>query len=119
MIFHNERFANTADVQKIVSARAIAALPAQFAALESFLGDKDWVIGHKHPAIVDAYFYGVMRAGDEFLDVGAYQGLTKLHERLAKDHAVIFAQAIEDNTPLHKSNAHRGEVELNVVINSH
>ena len=76
MIFHNERFANTADVQKIVSARAIAALPAQFAALESFLGYKDWFIGHKHVTIVDAYFDGVMSAGDEFLDVGAYKGFT-------------------------------------------
>ena len=41
--------------------------------------------GHQHPMIVDAYFYGVVRAGDEFLDVGAYKGLTKLHERLAKN----------------------------------
>ena len=115
MIFHTERFADTADVQKMVSAKAIAALPARFAALESFLGDKDWFIGHKHPTIVDAYFYGVVRAGDEFLDVGAYKGLTKLRERLAKDHAVIFAQAMEDNTPSPKSNAYQGDVELNVA----
>ena len=69
--------------------------------------------------IVDAYFYGVVCAGDEFRDVGAYKGLTKLHERLAKDHAVIFAQAMEDNMPPPKSKVYQGEVELNAVINSH
>ena len=54
MIFHTEHFGNTVDVQKIVSAGAIAALPVQFAAFESFLGDKDWFIGRKHVTIVDA-----------------------------------------------------------------
>ena len=104
---------------KIVSAKAIAALPARYAALERFLGDKDWFIGHQHPTIIEACFYGAVRAGDEFLDVGTYKKLTKLRECLAKDHAVIFAQAMEDNTPPLKSKAYQGEGKLNAVINSH
>lgn len=64
---------------------------------------------------MDAHFYGVVRVGYKFLDNYAHKGLVELRECHAKDHSVIFAQAMEDNIPLPKSNAYHGEVELNVA----
>ncbi|MBN9137417.1 MAG: glutathione S-transferase, partial [Phyllobacterium sp.] len=85
-----------------------------YAYLQSHLQGRDWLVGTNR-TIADAYMIGIARWGE---DLGLFDLKTEypdLHaylQKLEADNAVIFAHAIEDETPAVTSGQFLGHITL-------
>lgn len=89
--------------------------------LERMLAENEWLAGSKR-TIADAYFAGVGRWAPFFAEIGMpmldpddYPKLKRLHERLKRDPAVIFAQATEDGEQATSTAVFLGHLPLDQV----
>jgi glutathione S-transferase len=71
-----------------------------------------WLAGD-HPTIADAYFYGVGRKANEFINFEkSFPKIASFFSRFKLDPGVVFAQAIEDQESPKNSVGFRGEIIL-------
>jgi glutathione S-transferase len=96
---------------------AIARLPREYAHVEQLLEPTGWFAG-AGPSVADAYFLGLARWGDEFVDQAAYPNIQRLRDRLSRDPAVELALAAEQGRPEQSSGGFEGMVNLADVTRS-
>lgn len=85
-----------------------------YAYLQSHLLGRDWLVGTNR-TIADAYMIGIARWGEDLglFDLKTeYPGLHAYLQKLEADKAVIFAHAIEDETPAVTSGQFLGHITL-------
>jgi glutathione S-transferase len=110
-IFHSDRFALTETGRREAREAGIGRLPLEFAHVERLLESTGWFAGPA-PTIADAYFLGLARWGDEFIDRAAYPNIERLRERMGADPAVLFAMAAEGGALPASSGRFEGVVDL-------
>lgn len=116
-VIHPDRMANDLKAQgDVVEKAKTETIPARFRHIEKLINANGWLAAD-HPTIADAYFYGVARAAKEFIHFEKdFPKIAKLFLKLKSDPAVIFAQAIEDQTPFKSSGGFKGEVILSDLL---
>jgi glutathione S-transferase len=85
-----------------------------YARLEAMLEGREWLAGTTK-TVADAYLVGVARWGEDLALFDLKREFPRLHDHLQKLQAepgVIFAHAVEDETPAQTSGAFRGHVTL-------
>ena len=110
-VFHADRFATTESGKREAFEAAVARLPREYAHVEGLLAPTGWFVGAT-PSVADAYFLGLARWGDKYVDQSNYPNVRRLRERMAQDPAVAFALAAEQGDPLASSGKFEGMVEL-------
>jgi len=112
-IVHPERFGDTqSSQQEIVKKAKTETVPARFKHIEQMINGHGWLAGD-HPTIADAYFYGVGRKANEFINFEkSFPKIASFFLRFKSDHGFVFAQAIEDQEPPKSSVGFRGEIIL-------
>lgn len=110
-IFHPDRFAITEAGRKEAYDAAVGRLPKEYAHVERLLEDTGWFAG-PGPSVVDAYFLGLARWGDKFIDVRSYPNIRRLRERLSEDPAVAFALDVEQGNSNTSSGSFQGLIGL-------
>lgn len=86
-----------------------------YAYLQSVLEGREWLVGD-HKTVADAYFIGIARWGEDLGLFDLAKEYPRLHQHMAKleaDPAVIFAHAIEDETPATSTGGFRGHTTIN------
>ena len=116
-VFHADRFAlSEAGIEEARQA-AIARLPQEYRHIERLLEPTGWFAGPE-PTIADAYFMGLARWGDAFVDQAAYPNVRRLRERMEAEPAVAFAFAAERGTPTESTGRFEGFTELSQINGS-
>jgi glutathione S-transferase len=89
-----------------------------YAHLQAMLSEREWLAGGEVKTVADAYFVGIARWGE---DLGLFElrrEYPRLHafmRKLAADEGVIFAHAIEDETPAKTAGKFLGQVTLEEI----
>ncbi|KAL1914502.1 uncharacterized protein VTP21DRAFT_8216 [Calcarisporiella thermophila] len=97
-----------------IKAKALERVTRGYARIESILEGREWLVADG-PTVADAYLYGISRWGEDLglIDIKKdFPNIQKLREKMAKDKAVIFAHAIEDQHPATTSGQFLGHVSL-------
>lgn len=110
-VFHADRFALTESGHREAFEAAVARLPKEYAHIERLLEPTGWFAGAA-PSVADAYFLGLARWGDAFVDQTAYPNIQRLRERLSEDPAVSFSLAAERGEPAEFSGRFEGFIDL-------
>lgn len=85
-----------------------------YAYLQGVLEGREWLVGDAK-TVADAYFIGIARWGEDLglFDIAReFPGIHEHMARLEADPAVIFAHAIEDETPHKSSGGFRGQLTV-------
>ncbi len=111
-IIHPDRSANNPTTQQeVVQKSKTETVPSRFEHIEQMFNNYGWLID-KHPTIADAYLYGVGRAAKEFINFEKdFPKTSDFFSRFKTDPAVVFAQAIEDQTPTKTSGGFKGDIK--------
>ena len=85
--------------------------------LEAMLGNNPWLLGAQR-TLADAYFSGIARWTNyhDVIDRRDYPGLQRLYDKLEADPAVVFAHAIEKQTPATSSGGFTREITLDAAL---
>lgn len=87
---------------------------SDYAYLQSVLEGREWLVGD-HKTVADAYFIGIARWGEDLGLFDLAKEYPRLHQHMAKleaDPAVIFAHAIEDETPATSTGGFHGHASI-------
>jgi glutathione S-transferase len=115
-IVHPDRIADAVTSQADVVHKAkTETVPARLTFIEKMLDRHDWLCG-EHPTIADAYFYGVGRKAQEFINLARdFPGIAGFFDRFSRNPGVVFAQAIEDDKPPASKGGFKGDISLPLV----
>ncbi|RJF85679.1 glutathione S-transferase family protein [Sphingomonas cavernae] len=86
--------------------------------LEAHLADRAWLVGVQ-ATIADAYFAAIVRWAEDLqlFDLPReYPAVDRLLRKLEADPAMVFAHAIEDETPAQSAGGFRGHVTLDTLL---
>ncbi len=89
-----------------------------YAHLDALLAHRAWLAGGERRSLADAYFLAIARWGNDLklFDIPSLWPHVHAHmERLETDQAVVFAHAIEDETPAVSAGGFRGHLRLDDV----
>lgn len=116
-VIHPDRAADDPEAQAEVIRKAkTVTIPARFKHIEQFI-TKNGYLAAEHPTIADAYFYGVARAAEKFINFEKdFPKIANLFLKLQLDPAINFAHAIEDQRPTKTSGGFKGEISLNELL---
>lgn len=88
-----------------------------YAYLQGVLEGREWLVGDRR-TVADAYFIGIARWGEdlELFDLESeFPGMHNHMARLEADPAVIFAHAIEDETPAVTAGGFLGHIDIEEI----
>ena len=100
-------------VQEMLRALGRKDVAKAHAHLDAMLAGRDWLVG-SHRTIADAYFIGIARWAvyHNAVDRNDYPNLLRHVRKLESDPAVVFASAIEAESPATSGGAFRGHISL-------
>ncbi len=103
--------------QRALKQYGIACLEKAYADLESFLGNKPWLLGEDR-SLADAYFSGIARWSKyhPVIDFQAYPRVQQLYKKLLADPGVKFAQSVEEGGPTMTGSGFAGEISLSDAL---